>query len=448
MEPIKPKGGRVMGDFVAPKPRPKATVQPYAQQVRHEASPMQPANPVIKQARKRFHTLKLWWFDSWQPLLIGLSVALVVSTVLGFRIGSLTQGVSEPEKQYVSSITSGQELLKHPSFMPHKLPTYILFKLGVTRPAAYRAVSATLAIGAVVSCFFILRRWYSLRVAILGSWLVLTSAWLLHYARLAVPESSFLLLMPLLWAAVWMYNTPKRRLAIVVLLVASIVSFYIPSFCWLIIGGIIWQRKIILEQFADTEWWFRVLAGLLTMTLLAPLLYAVIVNHGELLLISGLPNSLPKASEILRNLINIPMHLFLQGPNNPVTWLARIPLLDMFSAVMLLLGIYSLRYHILLIRSQLVVATSVILIFFTLSGGLVTMLALLPLIYLLIVGGIAFMLRQWFVIFPRNPVARGVGTTIMSIVVAMVSFYHINHYFIAWPHAPATRDAFQQTLLK
>lgn len=437
-----------MGDFVARKPRPKPPAQPATQKVNHEALPLLPAKQVATQARKRFRKLRLWWLDSWQALLICVSVTVVVSTVLGFRIGALTQGVSLAEKQYVNSVTSGQELLKHPTFMPHKLPTYVLFKLGVTRPAAYRAVSAVIAVSAIISCFFILRRWYSLRVAVLGCWLLLTSAWLLHYARLATPQASFLLLMPLLWAAVWMYSTQKRKLALTVLLGVSIVSFYIPAFCWLVIGAVVWQRAAILEQLRQTQWWFRVLAGLLVLVLLAPLAFAVVLDPKELLLITGLPASLPSASSILHNFFNIPLHLLIKGPDSPATWLARIPLLDIFSTVMLLLGIYSLRYHLLLIRAQLVVAASLILSFFIISGGLVTSLALLPVVYLLIAGGMAFMLTQWYTIFPRNPIARGLGTTMLSIVVLLVSFYHINHYFIAWPHAPASRSAFHQTLLK
>ncbi len=438
-----------MGDFVVRKPRP--TVQPQPQvaskAVKHEADALQPAKQPSKRKTDKFKKLRLWWFDSWRPLVITLGVALVVCTVLGFRIGNLTNGVSPAEKQYVSSVMSGQELVKHPTFMPHKLPTYVLFKLGVTRPGMYRAVSAALAVTAIISCFFILKRWYSLRVAVLGSWLLLTSAWLLHYARLAVPEASFLLLMPLLWTAVWMYNTPKRRLALSVLIAVSIVSFYIPAFCWLIIGAVIWQRKTILALIRQTEWWFRVLAGLLGAILVLPLIISVILSPSQLLLIAGLPTSLPSLSGLWQNISGVPLQLFLRGPDNPATWLARIPLLDVFSTAMLLMGIYSLRYHVLLIRAQLTVATGAILLFFVICGGLVTNLALMPIIYLLIAGGVAFMLTQWFTIFPRNPIARGLGTTIMSILVLLVSFYHINHYFIAWPHAPATNSAFKQILL-
>lgn len=438
-----------MGEFVArPKPQAPATaVRPKP--VSHEAAPLQPTSPVAKQAKKRFKKLRLWWLDSWRPMIIGLCVILVVSTVLGFRMSTLTNGVSQAEQQYVTSVDSGQKLLKHPSFMPHKLPTYALFKLDVKTPAAYRATSAIIAVSAIVSGFFILRRWYSLRVAILGSWLVLTSAWLLHYARLARPEASFLLLLPLLWIAVWMYHTPKRRLAITGLICVSVMALYIPAFCWLVLGAIVWQRKTILQQLQQTEWWFRILGGLLALTLMTPLIIGVVLSPRELLLLIGLPASLPSIATLWQNFSNIPVQLLLRGPSDPTFWLPRLPLLDIFSAVMLLLGAYSLRYYIRLIRAQLILAITVIMGIGVVAGGLVTMIALLPIVYLLVAAGIAFMLTQWFTIFPRNPIARGLGTTLMSILVILVSFYHINHYFIAWPNAPATKDTFStKTLVK
>ena len=135
---------------------------------------------------KRF---KLWAGLMWQPLLASVAAAVVIIGLLGFHLGSLTHGVSQPEVTYLQSVRSGKDVLSNPAFAPHKILSYGLFKLHAHQVALYRGVSALFAAAAVGSCFLILREWYSLRTALLGTWLFLTSAWILHIGRLATPEA-------------------------------------------------------------------------------------------------------------------------------------------------------------------------------------------------------------------------------------------------------------------
>lgn len=384
----------------------------------------------------------------WRPILIFIGVTLVVSFIFGFKLGSLTPATSEPEQQYVNSISSGIELLRHPVYFVHKLPVYVLFKLDVNSLAAYRAVSTFFAGLAVVSCFFILREWYSNRIALLGTWLFLSSAWVLHTGRLATPEASYLLLMPLIWAAVWLYFTTLRKTALFVLSLLCSACFYIPGFGWLLIFTAIWQHKRIWEEIKYVPWWFRTLCGLVLISGLMPLAWAGINSPNELLLASGLPNAVPSVKSLLENLIHIPEYLFVRGPDDPVRWLGRLPILDVFSTAMFILGLYSIRYSLKQHKIQILVGSSIFLSLLITTGGAVTVTVLMPALYILIAGGVAFLLQQWFTVFPRNPLARTLATTLISISVLLVSFYHISHYFVAWPQTPATKSAFSHTLVK
>lgn len=447
MKPQTPKKESITTDFVVP--------------LRRRAGPPPPVNPTIppkneltaaelraKKAKKSRKKFKLWFFEIWRPLVITIIVAAVITGILGFRIGALTPGLSTPEHDYITSVRSGKNLLEHPSFLIHKLPTYVLFKLGAEKIAYYRMVSAVFGAAAVLGGFYVLRRWYSVRVALLGSGLMLTSAWLLHTARLATPESSFLLLMPLLWMAVWMYTTQRRQFAMICLAVVGVICFYIPGFLWLVLGAFIWQRKNIVAELRTTTLWFKLIATAGVLIGLSPLIYGASQNPKELLLLAGLPDTFPNIVTAGRTLLDIPLNIFARGAYDPVRWLGRLPLFDIFSSAMLLLGIYSMRHHILLIRAQLLIGSLVVLVALIAVGGPVTNVSLLPILYILVAAGIAFLLQQWFAVFPRNPIARGFATTLVSVLVLLVSYHHISHYFIAWPETPATRDNFSQSLVK
>lgn len=392
--------------------------------------------------------VKLWAFDVWRPtamLLIGL---LLAGFIYGSHLGSLTHGASLQEQQYIASVTSGKDLLTHPVYAMHKIPVYLLFKLHVHNLAAYRAISASFMTLAVVACFFVLREWYSNRIALLGSWLFATSAWMLHIGRLATPEASFLLIMPLLWAAVWLYNTTLRKSALLVLSVLIGMSFYIPGFGWLLIASGVWQRKLILKELHDVTPWFKIYCAAIIGILLIPLIWASVLHPSELLLAAGLPHAWPTPQLIIKQILKVPMYLLLRGPADPGRWLGRLPLLDVFSSAMMVLGLYSIRYHLKLVRLQLLLGSSAFMAVLIALGGPVSITVLMPAVYILIASGIAFMLQQWLVVFPRNPIPRTIATTLVSICILLAAFYHISQYYIAWPNTPATRSAFSYSLPK
>lgn len=382
----------------------------------------------------------------WRPLLVCLVVSLIVGGVFGFQLGGLAKGASAAEQTYIVSTTSGKKLLQDPTFILHKIPTYVLFKLGVNQIGYYRAVSAIFAAIAIVSCFFILREWHTDRVAILGTALFLTSAWVLHIGRLATPESSYFLMMPLLWCTVWLYNTTLRKSAILLLSLLAALSVYIPGFGWFLVIAILWKRKLLWKEIVHVPVWFRAICLLLILIVLTPVAIAAIKSLPVLLAINGLPAQLPNLKQTGQNFINIPVQLLIKGPGDPTKWLGRLPILDAFSAVMLVLGAYSLRYQLKLPRAHLLLAITSLIILFIGSGGPVTISALMPAVYLLVAAGIAFMLQQWFAVFPHNPVARTLATTIMSVVVILTSYYHVRHYFIAWPQTPATKASFGRSI--
>ncbi|HSX23794.1 MAG TPA: hypothetical protein VLE74_01710 [Candidatus Saccharimonadales bacterium] len=392
--------------------------------------------------------LKAWVFLMWRPIVAFLAIGLVIGVIFGFRLGSLPPGTSRPEQAYLGSVASGRQLLDNPLYGLHKVPVYALFKLHAHSIAVYRAVSVLFASLAAVSCFFILREWYSDRVAILGTWLFLTSAWILHIGRLALPDVIYLSILPFLWAAIWLYNTTLRKTALAVLSCMVAICFYTPGFCFLVIMVAVWQHSLVWKELKQVPVWFRLVCALIILVLLIPLVRVGIKAPRELLAVGGLPAHVPHLTAILKNFWNIPAYLFLKGPSDPVRWLGRLPLLDIFSIAMLALGLYSTRYHLKLVRIKLLAGSTLLLVVLITLGGPVSITALLPVIYIFIAGGIAFMLQQWFSVFPYNPIARGIATTLMSITVLLVSYYHINHYFIAWPQTPATRASFRQSLIK
>jgi membrane protein YdbS with pleckstrin-like domain len=68
---------------------------------------------------------------------------------------------------------------------------------------------------------------------------------------------------------------------------------------------------------------------------------------------------------------------------------------------------------------------------------------ILPVVYLLIASGIAYMLHLWLKVFPANPVARSLGIIIIMLAVFLTSIYQTRSYFVAWRYNSETSEVFR-----
>jgi NhaP-type Na+/H+ and K+/H+ antiporter len=67
---------------------------------------------------------------------------------------------------------------------------------------------------------------------------------------------------------------------------------------------------------------------------------------------------------------------------------------------------------------------------------------LLPFVYIGIITGIVELINQWFTYFPRNPLARNIGISLLVFSISLTSAYHLESYFVAWPNDPDTKAVY------
>jgi len=77
-----------------------------------------------------------------------------------------------------------------------------------------------------------------------------------------------------------------------------------------------------------------------------------------------------------------------------------------------------------------------------LTNKAVNMTVMVPFIFLLIANGISYLLELWLGVFPRNPIARTIGVSLITLVVGLNCWYNVRNYFVAWPGATVTRQVF------
>lgn len=387
---------------------------------------------------------KLWFYlgTAWQSVLGTIVVSILLASILLFHIGSI------PSSGHVNEITTSEH---NPSFTsifnePVNAPYYgvrnIVRKVR-PRPslAASRAITAGLGFIAVAAFYGLLSLWFRPRVAILGLILFASSSWFLRLARLGLPDILQVLSITLILFWAWLQRTRSPRLAFAVSGIAVAGLLYVPGMVWIIVPAALWRGKYLRKQLGKLSGLLIAGSIILGAMLIAPLMYHVVRQPLNLLDIAGIPRHF-NASAVLHNFVSLPVRLVIKGPADPRLTVGRAPILDVFTAAMAVLGLYSSLLSWKLDRNKFTIGLLVLgIIMSTISSDSLLAWLIGP-VFLLTASGMAFLLDEWFRVFPSNPLARGIATTLITLAVLFTAFYHSTNYFIAWPNAPTTRTAF------
>lgn len=371
------------------------------------------------------------------PALFVVATIAILGVLLLPRLGGLVP--TNSEQANLIGVDNKRQLVENVIFLPQKSVQYALDILDPGNVTLLRAVSVIVAVVSIAAMFRVLQKWHTTRVAVIGTALYTASTFLIHDARSAYQHVGYLVVLPLLLLiGTWLKS--KRyvyRLPLAAWLVALLL--YIPG-VWLFVAsaGIVFRKRLVLAwRFVDRR--HRITAVAVSLVTLIPLAVGFALNPRQANEWMGFSVDLtPK--EALVNLVNIPVDLFYNGLSNPAVWVVGTPIIDVFTAAMFILGsaAYLKGGHPL--RARLLVGFAVLSCLLIVLD-IVTIGIVVPAVYIVASNGIANMLQSWFVVFPKNPVARNTAVALIVIAMIFVARYHVVRYYDAWPSIQATKDA-------
>jgi hypothetical protein len=374
----------------------------------------------------------------------GLAAA-AVAWLLIYMLGSLTGGLSRGEMSAAAAPVGWHGIYEHPLYLPLKLARSVVFSIFPAHGQSLtRLPNVLFGALAIISFSILIRLWHGSRIAVLSTAMFAAGAWTLHVSRLASFDVMYLCALPVLVASHFMLRKHcKKPLVWLSGIVIWSLLLYIPGLVWFVIADIWLQRRFIAEGWRHAgQLWLRVLYVLAGLVWL-PLLALGLSRSGTPRAWLGLPSHWGSAGAILKHFAAVPVHLFVRGPEYPSLWLGRAPILDVFGLAVFVLGVYFYISRWRSARSRYLFMLALMGFILVGVSGPVTLSLLVPLLYMGIATGLAYLLHEWLKIFPNNPLARGVGLGLIILAVAISCIYNYRAYFVAWPNAEATKTTFQ-----
>jgi 4-amino-4-deoxy-L-arabinose transferase-like glycosyltransferase len=388
-------------------------------------------------------SLSTWWQYASTMVILGAGLSLLLIS----SIETLLPGYSAAEVSTAQSIGSFSHILSNPVNAPYNLVAYIFNSILDNALLSTRLTSVVFGVIMIGLLYIGTRHWYAPRTAFLATTLFACSAWFLHLARFGTPE--ILLPFSILLLAVssyWIANAERSKLSYFAAMLAVGITIYTPGMIWLVAIGVYVRRKDIrlLKRRLPTSYRVALYASI-ALFIIAPIIFSIFKRSHGIFELLGLPSALPTITQFLKNLAEVPLTLFAWSSENPQMTLGNLPLLDSFAIIMVPLGLYFYFKFRTLLRVKLLLAASVICWILIGLGGPVTIAVLLPITYIIVAAGIALLLSQWLVVFPRNPFAKSVGIILITLVVALSCIYNLRSYFTAWPNNAQTKAEFSKT---
>jgi hypothetical protein len=377
------------------------------------------------------------------------TILLIVAAcgLLLFRLGSLLPGLAGVEQPlptvHASLHTLWHDPLSLPFLMSQLLVAAILPTGGYT---ASRLPSVVLGLMFVGLLYWLLRQWYGQRLAIFGTLLLITAPWFLHVGRLATDSIVYPLIITIILvvAAAWHKQQRPRKLLYISAVLAALV-FYVPGTLWMLLPLVIIEHRNIRLSLKRNRL-DAALSTFLAIILVLPLLHGIFFGSTQWQQVLGWYGAPSGVIEYLKQFVLVWAHIFVGGYHQPVYNLAPLAAVNILMALSFVVGIYLYGQHAGAARSRLLVILWLVGTALIALPGPINASLLLPIVLVLATGGIGYLLHLWLHVFPRNPLARTFGITLMAVVVVFAIAYNVREYYIAWPHNHATQQTFSRKL--
>ena len=387
-----------------------------------------------------------WTKLHWRGISIAIFMTVIAIITLSLQLSSLVPGQNQYETNTLGDLAHFPAPWHRAVNAPYLVLAFLFGKISGNNLYGARVASVVFGLFATALMYYIVRIWFNIRIATIGTLLFITSSWLLHTTHQATPLI-LLVAGPLLAVAplAWFTRTRRYRTLAFMSLAAGLgVAAYIPFMFWLIAASliiIVRKEKTLLSNLKPIQF-FGALG--LYVLIVTPLIVSLAHYPGQILELLGGSKSIPSITTYFSHLLQVFTSIFIHAPLLPELRIGHLPTLDVFSTAMFILGLYYSYQRKTNIKTITLFSSMLLLLLIIPFSPNFSMdiVLLLPFVYIGIITGIVELINQWFTYFPRNPLARNIGISLLVFSISLTSAYHLESYFVAWPNDPDTKAVY------
>lgn len=360
-------------------------------------------------------------------LLVGILLLRIDLAPAGISHAEMNSAVASATFRFEFPVTQSLVDLPYKLLQKASLSFIGLNEWGIVAP------SLLLGLSTGVAFLMMVRRWFRMNVALITSFIFITSAAFLVLARTGTPTimTTFWLSIILLAITNILHPEGKSKLWAIVLLVALPLSLYTPLMIYpliaIAIAGILHPHvRFVAKRTSAWKYALGVFAMIVLVTPLAIWLVADIAHVRELV---GIPQTVPGWADLWFNFkVVVKSHL---NVGSAVVGTIPQPIFGAASLIIITLGFFKTIADRHSARSyMLLIWTALCLPIMLLNPGHI-LISLVP-AYLFMAIGVETLIREWYKLFPLNPYARLAGLVPLIILLGGIMVSNSAQYFYGY----------------
>lgn len=378
-----------------------------------------------------------------KEVILFLGIAAVFALIFKL-VGHIPEGAADAEIASSIDVSSVSKIIANPINAHYKIASLLATKVSMSI-LALRLVSFLLFTATCYALFYTLRHWHTKHAAGLATIAFATNSIALSVGRLGAPYSVTFTWFIFTALLLWRTRSKSTKLLPFISITAIAALLYSPGAPWFFVVICFANIDKFKKFFKNIKILTLLPSALITIGLLAPLIYSF-TNDTQLIrdwLL--LPENL-NLSEIPRQLLRVPSAFLYRMPDYPLLTIGRLPVFDLASGFLFLIGLKAYAKNFRLERSRIMAGSIVVgLIIGGLGQTMIAVLVLMPFAFSMVAAGIEYLLDEWSSVFPRNPIAKSFGVLMITTVVLFGSYYQLTRFLVVWPQTPETRAIYHNS---
>lgn len=369
----------------------------------------------------------------------------VIAGLMFYRLGSLTPGLSSAEVKTYQSALSISDINDNMVNAPYKLAVFVSTHV-FDSAFGLRLVGAFLGAISIIIFYLLARRLFNSYISLAVTAMFASSSLLLAVARQATPNVMLLSLLAIIGTGFYLRFGKRHDIGWLLTSLVVGLSLYVPGMFFFILAAAAWQFHNVRKSFEQLKTPIITAASVILGLVIAPLIISIIRDPSLWRAYLGLPESFAPVAEMAKYAGTAIASLFAMSPHEPTYWLGRQPVLDIFATVMIVYGGIILLRQYKLDRFWTIAGIFLLaVIYIGITTNRLAIILLLPFAYIVAGIGIQNLINQWTSVFPKNPIARIIGSMLLFITIAFSINFQTHRYFVAWPNNTQTKAVYNQS---
>lgn len=368
---------------------------------------------------------------------------------LGWRIGTIPNGLSSTELAVAARNTSLETIFQSPLHLLHSFLQWLSIQLFGVTTWSLRLGSLLIGLVVALALYTLLKKWFGKPTALLSTAIFISADWFLFIARLGTGAIEFSLWLCL--ALICFTKLLEKKSSWLLLLAIAYIGLLFSPFgiyAVLTLSVGLFTSRVFRERVLEAPWPIKGSVAVLLTAATAIIVYISTKNIAFLQNLFGI-QSLPTITGYITNVLGNLSSVVAVLPNgNPTISPTGVFFVRFFEFAFILFGVIMfwrtrvnrLNLIVLLVSVVLVLASGLS------SGSRGSGLILIP-AAIFMTAGVRHFLHRWQRTFPKNPYARVAAYIPLTILFIGIVSLHYASYFLLWPTQASTHQVFQNDVL-